>query len=195
MAKTVDTPPGSSKIPKNIKSLTLSGKKTKWTSIQFLSSFQPQGQNDVVDENPTFKSNMSRHPDFDRAIDRLKVHLMIRSGFAEAVDKFNKPITKEWFDEHIFEDDPRFSDCEVTGVIVTTKKDVTGFQIVGISTTLDGQNVKFKSPPISTLKKAEGEGYNYPLIDLFDEHMDTLLLECKEYMAYKSANTQLRMAV
>lgn len=195
MSKTVDTPPGSSKIPKSIKSLTLSGKKTKWTSIQFSSSFQPQGQNDVVEETPTFKSNMSRHADFDRAIDRLKVHLMIRSGFAEPVDKFNKPITKEYFDGHLFEDDPRFSDCEVTGIIVTTKKDLTGFQIIGISTTADDQNVKFKSPPISTLKKSEGEGYNYPLLDLFDEHMDTLLLECKEYMAYKSSNQQLRMAV
>lgn len=195
MSNKVDLPPSSSKIPKNIKSIILSGKKVKWTAIQFASSFQPKDQNEVVDENPTFKSNMSRHPDFDRAIDRLKVHLMIRSGFAEPVDRLGKPINKEYFDEHLFEDDPRFSDCEVTGILVTTKKELTGFQIIGISTTIDGQNVKFKSPAISTLKKSEGEGYNYPLLELFDEHMDTLLLEALSYMQYKSANQQLRMAV
>lgn len=187
--------PGSSKIARNIKSIMLTGKKTKWTAIQFASSFQPKDQNEVVDEIPTIRSNMNRHADFDRAMDRFKVHLMVRCGFAEAVDKLNKPIDKAYFDEHLFEDDPRFSDVEITGFIVTTKKDQTGFRILGIATTIDGQKVKLKSPPISTLAKAEGEGYNYPLRELFDEHADTALLEAKEFMNYKSANTQMRMAV
>ena len=187
--------PGSSKISKNIKSITFSGKKTLWTNIQFSSSFQPKDQNEIVDEIPTVKSNMSRHPDFNRAMDRFKVHLMIRCGFADPVDRLGKPITKDFFDEHIFEDDKRFGDVEITGLIVTTKKDVTGFQILGLSFTPDGQQVKLKSPAISTLKKGEGEGYNYPLLELFDEHIDTLLLEAREFLNYKSANTQLRMAV
>lgn len=178
-----------------IKSVIFSGKKTKWTAIQFASSFQPKDQNEVVDEIPTVKSNMERHPDFNRAMDRFKVHLLIRCGFAEPVDRIGKQITKEYFDEHIFEDDPSFADVEVTGVIVTTKKDLTGFQILGISKTTDGQSVKLKSPAISTLKKSEGEGFNYPLIELFDEHMDTLILEAKEFLAYKSANSQLRIAI
>lgn len=185
----------SSKISKNIKSIMFSGKKTKWTSIQFSSSFQPKDQNEVVDETPTFKSNMSRHPDFCRAMDRMKVHLILRYGFAEPVDRLGKPITKEYFDEHLFEDDPRFSDVEVTGLIVTTKKDQTGFQIIGKQLTVDGFLAPLKCSPISTLKKQQGEGYNYPLIELFDEHIDTLILEAKEYMKYKSSNQQLRMAV
>ncbi len=190
-----DEVPSSSKIAKNIKSITFSGKKTLWTSIQFASSFQPQGQNDVVDEMPIFKSNMSRHPDFNRAMDRLKVHLMVRCGFAEPVDRLGKPIDRTYFNEHLFEDDPHFSDVEITGLIVTTRKDVTGFQILGTYFTVDGQKVKLKSPPISTLAKAEGEGYNYPLREIFDEDADTIILEAKQYMLYKSANAQLRMAV
>lgn len=190
-----DTPPSSSKIPKNIKSIMFSGKKTLWTAIQFASSFQPRDQNEVVDELPTMRSNMQRHPDFNRAMDRLKVHLMVRCGFAEPVDRLGKPIDRTYFQDHLFEDDQRFNDVEITGLIITTKKDMTGFQILGIATTIDGQKVKLKSPPISTLAKAEGEGYNYPLRELFDEDADSCVLEAKEYMAYKSANTQLRMAV
>lgn len=185
----------STKIAKNIKSIMFQGKKTKWTSIQFTQSFQPRKQNEVVDETPTFKSNMQRHPDFNRAMDRFKVHLMVRCGFAEAIDRLGKPLDQNYFAEHLFEDDPRFSDVEITGIIVTTKKDFTGFQILGISTTIDGQQVKLKSPAISTLKKADGEGYNYPILELFDEHIDTLMLETKEFLNYKSSATQMRMAV
>lgn len=195
MSNKIDTPPSSSKIPKNIKSIIFSGKKTKWTSIKFDSSFQPQGQNDVVTETPTFKSDMLRHPDFERSMDRFKVHIMIRCGFAEPIDRLGKPIDRTYFNEHLFEDDPRFSDVEITGIIITTKKDLTGFQILGTAFTVDGAAVKLKSPVISTLKKAEGEGYNYPLQTIVDEDLDTVLLEALSFMQYKSANQQLRMAV
>lgn len=184
----------SSKIKKNIKSIIFSGKKTKWTTIKFGQSFQPKGQNDVIDEEPTFKSNMSRHPDFNRAMEIFKPHLLIRCGFAEPVDRLGEPITMEYFTEHIYEDDPRFEGIEITGVIITTKKDQTGFQILGTHTTVDGQVVKLKSPSISTLSKAEGEGYNYPLISYIDEQLDTLLIECQEYMKYKSNSTQMKIS-
>lgn len=195
MATNNNTSPGSSKIARNIKSIMFSGKKTKWTSIVFASSFQPRDQNEVVEEIPTMKSNMLIHPDFKRAMDRFKVHLMVRCGFAEPIDRLGKPIDRAYFNEHLFEDDPRFMDVEITGLIITTRKDITGFQILGTSTTVDGQKVKLKSPPISTLAKPEGEGYNYPLRELFDEDADTAILEAKEFMNYKSASTQMRMAV
>lgn len=185
----------SSKIKKNIKSIMFSGKNGKWTAIKYSSSFQPQGQNDVVAEEPTFKSDMIRHADFERAMERFKVHLIVRCGFAEPVDRLGKIIDKEYFDEFLYEDDPRFSDVTIQGIIITTKKDVTGFQIVGTAHTVDGQIVKLKSPVISTLKKADGEGHNYPLLELADEHLDTLLLEAGEFLRYKSGNAQLRMAV
>lgn len=195
MAKQVDTPPSSSKIPKNIKSIIFSGKKTLWTSIKFASMFQPDNQNDIVTETPTFKSDMSRHGDFDRSMDKFKVHLMVRCGFAEPIDRLGKPIDRTYMNEFLYEDDPRFSDVEITGIIITSKKDLTGFQILGTAYTVDGQQVKLKSPAISTLKKAEGEGYNYPLQTIADEDLDNVLLEALSFMQYKSANNQLKLAV
>lgn len=185
----------SSKIKKNIKSITFSGKKVKWTTIKFEQNFQPQGQNDTIDEAPTFKSNMARHPDFDRAMEKFKAHLLIRCGFAEPVDRLGKPIEASYFTNHIYEDDQRFEGVEITGIIFTTKKDQTGFQIIGTHTTEDGQIVKLKSPVISTLKKQDGEGYNYPLLAFADEHKDTLELEALEFLRYKSSNNQLKLAM
>jgi hypothetical protein len=185
----------SSKIKKQIKSVTFSGKKVKWTTIKFGQTFTPVGQNDSIEEQPTFKSNMSRHPDFNRAMEIFKAHLLIRCGFAEPLDRIGQPITADYFLDHIYEDDHRFEGVEITGVIITTKKDNTGFQIIGTHTTQDGQVVKLKSPAISTLKKAEGEGYNYPLIAFVDEQLDTLIIEAENYLKYKSDNPQLKLAV
>lgn len=181
----------SSKIKKTVKSITFSG---KWTTIKFGQSFQPRGQNDVVDEQPTFKSNMSRHPDFDKAMQRLKVHLIIRSlPFVKPDDKFNKLIDKAYFDEHLYEDDPKFMDVEVTGIILTTKKDTSGYQILGKVEGVDGSITKLKSPPISLIK-IDG-GYNYPLMDLAEEHFGALEIEAKEYLNYKSNSPQLKLGL
>lgn len=184
----------SSKIKKNIKSITFSGKKTKWTTIKFGQRFQPRDQNEIIDEEPTFKSNMSRHNDFNRAMEIFKPHLLIRCGFAEPVDRLGQPIGADYFSQHEYEDDPKFEGIEITGIIITTKKDKTGFQIVGTHTTVDGQVVKLKSPAISTLQKQEGEGYNYPLIHYIDEQLDTLIIEANEYLRYKSNSSQLKIS-
>lgn len=186
-----DNVPGSGKIKKNISAIYFKG---KHTVINFSQSFQPQGQNDVVKEQPSFKSDLERHPDFDRAMQRLKVHLMCRAfPFVKAEDKLGKLIEKVYFDEHLYEDDPRFMDVEVTGLIITTKKDVTGFYVIGKLTTVDEQVVNLKSPVISTIA-VEG-GYNYPLRVLADEHKDTCLLEADEFLKYKSNNPQMRIAI
>lgn len=187
----------SSKIKKNIKSVMFTGKKTKWTTIKFGQTFQPRDQNEIIDEEPTFKSNMSRHADFNRALEVFKAHLLIRCGFAEPVDRLGIALTPDtlYFKDRIYEVDPRFEGVEITGIIVTTKKDNTGFQIIGTHTTIDGQVVKLKSPAISTLKKSEGEGYNYPLLWHVDEALDTLILECNEYLRYKSNSAQLKIAI
>jgi hypothetical protein len=181
----------SSKIKKNIKSITFSD---KWTTIKFGQSFQPRDQNDVVQEEPTFKSNMSRHPDFERAMDRMKVHLITRSmPFVKPEDKLGKAIDQDYFNEHLYEDDPRFMDVVVTGIIITTKKDLSGFQILGKIETVDGQITKLKSPVISLLK-TDG-GYNYPLMSFADEHKDTLELEALEFLKYKSNSQQLKLSL
>lgn len=184
----------SSKIKKNIKSIMFTGKKTKWTVIKFSQDFQPRDQNEMIQEEPIFKSTMSRHPDFNRAMEIFKPHLLIRCGFAEPVDRLGQPIGADYFLHHEYEDDLRFEGVEITGILVTTKKDKTGFQILGNHTTVDGQIVKLKSPPISTLKKQEGEGFNYPLIHYIDEQLDTLMLEAEQYLRYKSNSAQLKIS-
>lgn len=181
----------SSKIKKTIKSITFSG---KWTTIKFGQSFQPRDQNDVVEEQPTFKSNMSRHPDFERAMQRLKVHYMLRLlDFLKPEDGDGKIMDQKYFEEHKYEDDARFENVEITGIIITTKKDMSGFQILGRIETNDGQVSKPKSPVISLLK-TDG-GYNYPLLTLADEHIETLKLEALEYLNYKSNSQQLKMSL
>lgn len=191
MANKSDTVPGSSKIPKNISSITFDG---KYTTITFGQNFQPIDQKDAVTEVVPFTSDMLRHDDFNRAMDKFKAHLILRSfSFVKFEDRLGKVIEKPWFDEHLYEDDPRFTDVEVKGIIITTKKDLTGFQIVGSTKSIDDQIVKLKSPVISTLK-LDG-GYNYPLLDLAQVHLETLLTEAREFLNYKSGNGQLRIAV
>jgi hypothetical protein len=196
MSNKVETPPSSSKIPKNIKSIIFSGKKTKRTFITVQENYLPNGENEVIEDNPTYRSTRSRHPDFTRAMDRFKVHIMVRAGFAQPFDRFDKKvIDAQYFADHLFESDDRFSNVEITGIIVTTRKETTGFQILGTYFTEDGEMIKLKSPVISTLKKAEGEGYNYALLVLAEEHLDTLMLEAQEYLKGKSANNQLKIAI
>ncbi|MDB5288571.1 MAG: hypothetical protein JWR05_3520 [Mucilaginibacter sp.] len=181
----------SSKIKKTVKSITFSG---KWTTIKFGQTFQPRDQNDVVDEQPTFKSNMSRHPDFDRAMRRMCVHAICRAiPFAKPEDKVGKLIDRDYFDNHLYEDDPKFMDMEVTGIIVTTKKDLSGFQILGKVESVDGQITKIKSPVISLLK-IDG-AYNYPLLDLAQDHLDAVELEALEFLKYKSNSPQLKLSL
>lgn len=172
----------SSKIKKEIRSIIFVSE-TK-TIIKYQASFQPLNHNKVVDEELPLKSNMERHDDFNRAMARFKVHLMVRAELVEPKDRLGKVITKEYFDDHIFEEDDRFAGIDVESIIFTTKTDTTSFQIVGTKTTEDGEVIHLKSPVISTLTLADG--YNYPLRLLADEHKETLLLEAQEFLKYKS---------
>lgn len=183
----------SSKIKKNISAIYFDGDRTK---IHFSQNFTPSGGKEAITETPIFKSDLGRHPDFERAMERMKVHMMLRS-FGHLIkpdDRTGKKlIDKDWFDEYGYEDDPRFSEAEVKGVIITTKKDESGFYIQGHTLSMDDLPVKVKSPVISLLK-VEG-GYKYPLFDLAKEHLEVLLLEAEEFLKYKSNNPQLKLAV
>lgn len=180
-----------SKIKRNISQITFDG---KYTTVKFTRLFTPAGQNDAVLEEIPFTSDMPRHKDFNNAMEAMKPHLLLRSfPFVEFKDRLGKDIDKKWFDEFLYEDDVRFGEINIESFIITTKKDVTGFQIVGIVYSLDDMPVKIKTPPISTIKLSEG--YNYPLLDIFGAQVETLLTEAIEYTNYKSANGQLRLAV
>jgi hypothetical protein len=181
----------SSKIKKSISSITFDGTRTV---ITFAQNFTPTGQKEAITETVPFHSDMLRHGDFNRAMENFKAHWVLRSlPFVKFEDRLGKVIDKKYFDDHLYEDDPRFSEVEVKSVIITTKKDVTGFQINASIASVDDEFSKWKCPVISTLK-LDG-GYNYPLLEIAKEHLETLLLEAQEFLNYKSANGQLRMAV
>lgn len=181
----------SSKIPKRISAIYFKGGSTV---IHYQEQFSPNGQNEVVKETKIFKSNLPRHDDLSRAMERFVVHMIVRAlPFVKPDDIANKLIDKDWFDNHLYEDHPNFMDGKVTGVIITTKEDNTGFYVIGELETVDDQKVKLKSPPISTLQ-LEAPQYNYPLRSLAEEHLNTLLLEVQEFIKYKSSNPQMRIA-
>lgn len=181
----------SSRIKKTISAIYFKGEST---IIHFSQSFQPQGQNDVIKEQPIFKSDLGRHADFERARDKFKTHFILSSlPFIKPDDITGKLIDKEWFDEHLYETHPNFMDVNVLGIIITTKNDQSGFQIIGEVINGDNNPSRWKCPVINLLE-IDG-GFNYPLITLADEHLDTILLEADEWLKYKSDNPQLKLAV
>lgn len=183
----------SSKIKKNISSITFDG---KYTTIKFTQQFKPDGQNEVINEETPFTTDLLRHGDFNRAMEMFKSHLILRSfAFVEFKDRLGKDINKEWFDKHLYEDDKRFTEVEIKSFIITTKKDVTRFQLVGTTRSFDEEIVAIKSPPIDIIKKPVGEGYNYPLLDIFAAQVETLLTEAMEFLKYKNGNPQLKLAM
>lgn len=175
----------SPKSEKDIRSIIFASE-TK-TVITYKTNFTPQNHNTAVKEVKTLKSNMARHDDFKNSMSPFKVHLMIRSQFAEPLDRMGCSIEAPFFTDHIFEDDDRFKGITVKGIIFTTKDDTTSFQIVGQKLTSDGQIIQLKSPVISTIKLAEGENvYNYPLLGFAKDHIDNLLLETIGFTQFKS---------
>lgn len=183
--------PGSSKQKKSISAIYFKGNRT---IVHFSQTFQPQGQNDVVKEQPIFKSDLGRHADFERARDKFKTHFILSSlPFVKPDDVTGKLIDKDWFDNHLYETHPAFMDVEVLGVVITTKLDQTSFYVIGEVTNQFEQKSKWKGNVIN-IKSSEGVN-EYALRILADVHLDTLLLEAQEWLNYKSDNPQLRIAV
>lgn len=174
-----------SKIKKNIKGIYFLGAKTR---VLFKERFKPRDYNEIITEETPKTSDFTRHRHFNDAMAVMKVHLLVRLGFAEPVDRLGKVITLDngdFFTDNIYLDDPRFDNIEITSVIVTTKEDATNFKINGIVTTIDGQKSKIYCQPISTLKATDGS-WNYPLIDFAQIHLEALLNEAEQWLAYKS---------
>lgn len=186
----MSTAPGSSKIPKQIRAIMFNGEKS--TTVTLKERYKPAGSEDIIDETDPKESTQSRHPSFDRAMERMAVHAVVRSDFSDYNDWHGKLIDADWFDEHLYEDDPRFNSVKVRGIIITSKETVDSFQILITKTTEDGQDIKFKCPAISLIKV---EGWNYPLQALAQQHFETLLIEALEYRKGKSAAGQLKLAL
>lgn len=188
MAKQQEAP-SSSRIPKHIRKIIF-GRKT--TTVAYDESFKPAGMEDIIEEHNPKQSTQPRHDAFNRAMERFAVHGILRTEFAEVLDRHGKPLDADWWDSHLYEDDERFNTVKVTGVIITSKKTTDMFQILLEKTTVDKKVVKWKSPSISLLKV---EGWNYPLLDEAKLHLETLLMEADEFRKGKSALGQLRMSL
>ena len=132
------------KTKMNIRSIMFTG--ADKTVITYKSNFTPASHNTAVKELKTLKSNMARHDHFKNAMLPFKVHLMIRSQFAEPLDRLQCSIEAPFFTDFIYEDDERFKGISVKGIIFTTKENTTSFQIVGQKLTSDGEIIPLKSP-------------------------------------------------
>lgn len=177
-------------IKKNIKGIFFLGDKTK---VLFKERFKPRDHNEIINEETPRKSDFTRHRNFNDAMAVMAVHLLVNLGFTEPTDRLGKLITLEnnaFFIDNIYLDDERYKNIEITSVLITTKDDASNFKINGIVTTPSGAKQKISCPPISTIKSTDG-GFNYPLIDFAQLHLETLLIEAKEWLAYKSDQYQI----
>jgi len=172
-------------IKKNIQGIYFMGKRTK---VMFKERFKPRDHNEVINEETPRSSDFARHRHFNDAMEVMKVHLLVRLGLTEPNDRLDKLITLEnnaFFTDNIYLDDDRYKNVEVTSVIITTKTDYSKFKINGIITTPDGVKQKISCPSFSTLKATDG-AWNYPLIDFAQIHLEALIIEAKEWLAYKT---------
>lgn len=186
----MSTPTSSSKIPRWIKAIHFKGE--KHTTISIKERYKPSGTEEVITEEAPKTSDQPRHGDLDRAMQIMKVHLITSLGFSDGKGKLGEPLDAEYFAKHLYENDSRFSNVTVTGVIITSKETSDQFQVIGTIESDDKQVAKLKSFSISTIKS---EGTNYVLADFAKSHIETLLFQADEYRKGKSSLGQLKMAL
>ena len=168
-----------------IKSITF--KSAEETIIGYVENYQLRDSNSPSsDKIPGKTMDLPRHADFERAMDKLKPHLVIATGYAEPLDNLGNILTKDDFNEFFADKDNvpiAFKGLDVTGIIIQGKNAVDGVQILGTKTTDNGDVIKIKTGSIAL--KREAEGYNYPLVEILDEQIDYLLSEADKYHARK----------
>jgi len=164
---------------------SISFKKEK-TIIGFVESYQPRDSNQVANEKtPGVHIDLPRHADFERAMDKLKPHLVIATGFAEPKDENGNILQKSHFDDYFADTDEApfaFKGLDVTGIIIQGKNLSDGVQLLGTKTTDNGDVIPFKTGPIALKKSDE---YNYPLMAILDVQIDILLSEAELYRTRK----------
>lgn len=129
-----------------IKQIKFKGEKTY---IKFHNVEQPRGYNDVTEETVDKKTDLIRHKDFQNALDRLAPHILIRGEFTNTMDRLDRPMTIEWFQDFSHEDDPRFEGIEVVGIIIQGKDAVDDIQLLGRKVMEDGGVIELKTPSIN----------------------------------------------
>lgn len=164
-----------------IKSVSFKGQNTV---IKFQDIDQPRGINDVVTKKNVEESDLIRHMDFVRAMDRFAPHLAIRYGFADTMDRTDFPIDKKWFDDFAWGSDPRFDGIEMRGIIIQGKDAEDGIQLVGVKIMDDGAELPLKTDAISL--NEDPEGFNYPLRKILFAQLETFITEAQEFRKGKT---------
>lgn len=159
------------------------------TIIGFEESYQPKDSNKVANEQtPGRKYDIPRHADLERAMDKLNPHPGIIMEFLKPVDANGNFLQKSHFDSFLADEDEerdRFGKYQVTGVLLQGKNASDGVQLLYNYTTSYGDVVKLKTPSIALKRVPEGSGYNYPLLDILDTQIDTLIHEAEQLVARK----------
>lgn len=149
----------------------------KETFIGFETSEQPRDANAITNEKNSKRSDLPRHADFERAMDKLKPHLLITNDFQAPKDCNGNMLQASHFNDFFGDDDDeqdRFGGLEIVAIIIHGKHAADGVQLFGTKTGKLG-TVPVQTPVIP-LKRNPG-GYDYPLLDILDAQIDKLLLE------------------
>ncbi|HEY4323608.1 MAG TPA: hypothetical protein VGN20_06470 [Mucilaginibacter sp.] len=150
------------------------------TFIGFVVSEQPRDANSIVNEKNLKRSDLPRHADFERAMDKMKPHLLIACGFQLPKDYNGNFLQQLHFDDFFSdteEEAERFGGLELTSVIVHGKHAADGIQLFGTKIAPNGDSVPVKTPVIA-LKRVT-DGYNYALIEIIDSQFDKLMGEAQ----------------
>lgn len=156
------------------------------TFIGFVTSDMPRDSNEVANDKTLQRSDLPRHADFVRAMDKMKPHLLIASGFQTPTDVNGNYLQSVHFNDFFADTDEekeRFGGLELTTIIVHGKHAADGIQLFGTKIAPNGDLVPVSTPVIS-LKRVES-GYNYPFVEIIDTQFDKLLSEAEAFRLKK----------
>lgn len=166
------------------------------TFIGFVESMQPRDSNEPINDKNVKRSDLPRHADFERAMDKLKPHLLIACELQEPMDYNGNMLKASHFNDYFADSDEekkRFGGLEITGVLIQGKHAEDGVQIFGTKTTSWGAVINLKTPSIAL--KPQAESFNYPLVKILDDQIDKLLTEADLYNARKKHGAGMQQQI
>lgn len=170
--------------------------KEKETFIGFVESMQPRDSNDPINDKNKKRSDLPRHADFERAMDKLKPHLLIACEFQQPKDYNGNYLQAVHFNDYFADSDEekeRFAGLTVTGILIQGKHACDGVKIFGTKTTSWGAVVAIKTPSIPL--KRDPDGWNYSMLDILDAQIDKLLSEGDLYNARKKHGAGMQQEI
>lgn len=113
------------------------------------------------------------HKDLVDAFVRMIPHLMFGCRLAKP-----EVFSKDWFEDWVFLNDPRFEGISVTGVVVVGKEQMDGVKIIGRITHPNGDVVNLITPIIWFDVNSE---FKYALLSYLEDHVMMLFEEADKY--------------